>query len=123
MVSRGLAAALLAGTLCSAAAYARPVVSVSPGTGESSSVQLSSTTVSISSPTWRSVPNTAFGPGEDLLFVISWGVITGGYSLLSVHGIETVNGRPSYHLVEDANSAGLVDTFYHVHDRNDSWVD
>jgi len=88
-----------------------------------STFNVTASSVPVPTTVWRSVTNTAFESGEDFFFVISWGVITGGYSSLSVHGIETVQGRPAYHLVEDANSAGVVDTFYHVHDRNDAWLD
>jgi len=94
-----------------------PIVSISPN-GISSSSQTAAST-----DTWRTVPNTAFQAGEDLFFVVRWGLVTGGHSTLAIHGIDQLNGRPAYHLVEDAHSSGLVDTFYSVHDRNDSWLD
>jgi hypothetical protein len=72
---------------------------------------------------WRTVANTAFGPGEHLAFEIKWGVITGGYASLAVDGIEWIDGRPAYHLVSEARSAGIVNTFYKVRDRNDAWLD
>ena len=82
-----------------------------------------STDVVKSSGAWRSLPNSAFGTGEDLTFSISWGVITGGYSTLSVQGIEKIGERLAYHIVEQAHSAGVVNTFYRVSDRNDAWID
>jgi hypothetical protein len=72
---------------------------------------------------WRTVPNTAFQSNEDYYFAIKWGIITAGYSNLSVMGIENVGGRPAFHLVSTAHSAGVVNTFYQVYDRNDAWVD
>src|SRR5262249_9878796 len=77
----------------------------------------------VSSSTWRTVPNAAFQPGEDLFYVVRWGFITGGHSSLAIHGIDTVVGRPAYHIVSEAHSSGLVDTFYSTHDRNESWLD
>jgi hypothetical protein len=107
------AALCLAGT---GAAQERATVSLS-------SFTLEGTTVTIASSSWRSVPNAAFHAGEDMFYVIRWGVITGGYSTLSVHGLDEVEGRRAYHLVEQAHSAGWVDAFYTVHDRNDAWLD
>jgi hypothetical protein len=66
---------------------------------------------------------TAFQEGEHLVFRIRWGAITGGYSTLSVPAIEQVAGQPAYHIVSEARSAGIVDTFYHVEDKNESWLD
>src|SRR5258708_4958049 len=64
-----------------------------------------------------------FQEGEDLLFRIRWGAVTGGYSSLSVKDIAQVAGRPAYHIVSEAHSTGFVDTFYHVEDRNEAWLD
>ena len=86
-------------------------------------VHVSTAIVTSSTATWRVVLNTAFGTEEDLRYVISWGVVTGGYSTLNIRGLENINGRMAYHIVSDADSTGLVDTFYHVHDRNEAWLD
>lgn len=83
--------------------------------------------VNPSSPTvnrpWRNVPNTAFSAGEECAFVVKWGVITGGRSSLSIKEIDPIEGRPAYHLLSEARSAGVVSTFYKVYDRNDAWLD
>jgi hypothetical protein len=65
---------------------------------------------------------TAFQEGEDLKFVVKWGVVTGGYSSLKVQNTETVEGEPTYHIVAEAHSTGLVNSMYHVNDRNEAWV-
>lgn len=102
-----------------------PVVSPSTFTIAISSYMTvsSNPTVNISTEVWRTVPNTAFHREEDFFYLVRWGLITGGYSTLSVRGIDVVGSRPAYHLVSDAHSSGLVDTFYKVHDRNDVWLD
>ena len=66
---------------------------------------------------------TAFREGEDLTFAIKWGVVKGGYSSLKVQNIETIDGRPTYHVVAEAHSTGLVNTMYHVNDRNEAWLE
>jgi hypothetical protein len=76
-----------------------------------------------STDTWRTVQNTAFGVGEDLFFVVKWGVITGGHSTLAIRNIEEISGRPTYHIVSEARSVGVVDAFYKTRDRNETWLD
>ena len=90
-----------------------------------STYTLTVSTVTLFSNTsnWRSAVNKAFEPGEFYNFLVTWGVITGGSSSLSVQKLETLEGRPAYHIVSRANSSGIVDTFYHVHDTNESWLD
>jgi hypothetical protein len=65
----------------------------------------------------------AFQEGEHLTFIIKWGLVTGGYSSLKVQNTETIDGRPTYHVVAEAKSTGMVDTFYRVRDRNEAWID
>jgi hypothetical protein len=66
---------------------------------------------------------STFQEGEDFLYAIRWGAITGGHSTLSVRSVQDVDGRPAYHLVSEAHSSGIVDSFYHVDDRNEAWLD
>jgi hypothetical protein len=73
--------------------------------------------------TWRSVQNTAFKEGEYLRFAVSWGVITAGYSTLEVREAKNLDGRPAYHIVSQAKSVGMVDTFFNVNDLNEAWLD
>jgi len=72
---------------------------------------------------WRSVDNHAFHPGEDLSFVIKWGLVSGGYADLILQGPDRVDDRLAYHLVSETHSTGIVETFYHVQDRHDIWID
>jgi len=65
----------------------------------------------------------AFREGEDLTFAIRWGVVTGGYATLSVPSIDLVEGQPAYHILSEARSTGVVETFYRVRDKNEAWLD
>jgi len=65
----------------------------------------------------------AFREGEDLRFAVKWGMITGGYSSLSINNSEAIDGRPTYHVVAEAHSTGLVNTMYPVNDRNEAWLE
>jgi hypothetical protein len=79
--------------------------------------------VTLVSRPWRVAPAHALTVPESCEFVIKWGLVTAGYSTLSIAGLEVVNGRSAYHLVSEAHSTGVVDTFYKVRDRNESWLD
>ncbi|MFA5975396.1 MAG: DUF3108 domain-containing protein [Elusimicrobiota bacterium] len=67
--------------------------------------------------------STPFQAGESLLFAIRWGAITGGYSTLSVNPLDLTSSTVAYHIISEARSTGIVDTFYHVEDRNEAWLD
>jgi hypothetical protein len=79
--------------------------------------------VAVSTYPWRTVPNTAFRGEEHLFFVVKWGLVTAGYSTLSIHGVEPVRGRPAYHIVSEARSGGMVSALYKVEDHNEAWLD
>jgi hypothetical protein len=99
-----------------------PVVSVSTSPAYITPVAISSYPVT-SSDSWRTVPNHAFREGELLEYVIKWGIVTGGHSSLNVKGIEKLGDRMAYHIVTEAQSIGIVSTFYKTHDRNETWLD
>jgi hypothetical protein len=65
----------------------------------------------------------AFHEGEECIFAIRYGAITAGYSSLTVPNKDVVSGRSAYHLLSEAHSSGIVDTFFHVNDRNEAWLD
>jgi len=77
----------------------------------------------ISSTSWRSISHTPLKADENLRYVVHWGLVTGGYSTLSIQGIENINHRPAFHIVSEAHSVGLTDVLYTVRDHNDSWLD
>ena len=112
--------ALLIGFCLPAATFADDTVALStPAVDTSSASAVSSAPAHV----WRTVPNTAFGVPESLEFVIRWGVVTAGRSTLNVENFEMIDGRQTYHLVSQARSVGMVDTFYRVADRNEAWLD
>jgi len=84
---------------------------------------ISSTTVSASTFTWRQAESTTLPESETLRFVVKWGLVTAGYSTLSIRGVDNVNGRPAYHLLSEATSGGMVSAFYRVEDHNEAWMD
>jgi hypothetical protein len=71
----------------------------------------------------RADAESAFRPGEDLLFQIRWGVVTGGYATLGIPSVDLIEGQPAYHILSEAHSSGMVEAFYKVRDRNEAWMD
>lgn len=65
----------------------------------------------------------SFKEGEDLTFAIKWGVITGGYATLSIPSVDQIGDQKAYHILSEARSTGVVETFYKVRDRNEAWMD
>jgi hypothetical protein len=88
-------------------------------------------TTSIASPAELTGPATSYAPDfkplpvfpEKLRFSVSWGLLSVGHATMNVEEIVMFNGRPAYHLVNEARSNGFCDTFYKVRDRNESWLD
>lgn len=61
-----------------------------------------------------------FGPGERLEYKVKLGIISAGEGWMSVDGVDTVRGRPSYRLSMGLKGGIL---FAKVNDRYRSWVD
>ena len=72
---------------------------------------------------WRSETNNAYSSNEKLRFEVAWQFIVVGYASMDVRGIESINGRPAYHIFTEARSAPFFDVFYKVRNTNESWID
>lgn len=61
-----------------------------------------------------------FNVGEELVYRATFGHVPAGTGRMRVEGIDTVRGRPAYH-VSFALDGGVP--FFAVHDRYESWID
>jgi len=61
-----------------------------------------------------------FAVGEELTFRASFGGVNAGTARMRVSGIDTVRGRPAYHVVFSVDG-GVP--FFRVRDRYESWID
>jgi hypothetical protein len=86
-------------------------------------VMLAAGVMALGASLLRADVQPAFREGEDLVFQIRWGVVTGGYATLSVPSIDLIGGQSAYHILAEARSTGMVDTFYRVRDKNEAWMD
>jgi hypothetical protein len=64
-----------------------------------------------------------FRPGEKLNFVLKWGKIPAGEASLEVRPINTVDGELAYHFVRTAKTNSVVDVFFKVRDKIESFTD
>jgi len=53
-----------------------------------------------------------FPGGENLSFVVRWGLIIGGRASLSIPDMELRDNRPAYHILSEARSVGIVSAVY-----------
>jgi hypothetical protein len=102
--------------------WAPALLSIVMATGKLQAVDVSSAPLA-STFTWRTFAHPALPQKEDLSFVVKWGLVTAGYSNLSIDGISMEHGRPAYHIVSEATSGGMVSAFYRVKDHNEAWLD
>ena len=65
----------------------------------------------------RPVP---FQVGEELVFKATFGIIPAGTAKMRVESIDTVRGRPAYHITF-AIDGGIIG--FRIHDRYESWMD
>ncbi|MFQ5537545.1 MAG: DUF3108 domain-containing protein [Gemmatimonadota bacterium] len=70
-------------------------------------------------PDARAVP-VPFGPGERLEYKVKLGVFSVGEAFMSVNGVDTVRGRPSYAATLSIRGGAL---FAKVNDEFQSWFD
>lgn len=61
--------------------------------------------------------------GETLEYRIYWGFIYVGKSYLRIEKAVTISSRTAWHIVSGARSTDLINAFYKVDDRNESWMD
>ncbi|MBW1667015.1 MAG: DUF3108 domain-containing protein, partial [Deltaproteobacteria bacterium] len=64
-----------------------------------------------------------FTPGEKLTFQVRWSFIPAAKAVLEIHPVEILNGRKAYHFTMISRTHSLVDIFYKVRDRIDSYTD
>ena len=64
-----------------------------------------------------------FQPGEKMHYTLKWGFIPAGEATLEVHDMEEIQGVEAYHFVMTARSNSVIDVFFKVRDRIDSYAD
>ena len=75
------------------------------------------------SSTIRSLPNTAFGVGERLVFDISYGFVTAGHAVMVIPGYKYVSGRKAYEINTYAVSTSAFDNVFKVRDKYSTFLD
>lgn len=61
-----------------------------------------------------------FGPGEHMSYMVKLGIFEVGEGYMSVQGLDTIRGHPTYHLTMYIEG-GIP--MYHLEDKFESWLD
>ena len=73
---------------------------------------------------YRNLDHKTFQAGEKTSYLVHYGLIDAGTAPLEVkESPKKMNGRDMLHIVGHGKSQGMVDFFFHVDDRYESYVD
>jgi hypothetical protein len=64
-----------------------------------------------------------FNPGEKFIYQAKWSSIPAGEASIEILPFETVNGTKAYHFVMKTKTNAMIDPFYIIRDREDSYAD
>ena len=70
----------------------------------------------------KTVVRGAYGHGEVLQYVMSYGFVTGGRGLLTVTD-SIIDGKKVHHMTGTAYTVGMADAIYKIRDKYESFVD
>lgn len=71
----------------------------------------------------RSIPQSAFGVGERLVFNVGYSFIKAGEAVMAVPKIDTLFGRQCYQILFTVNSTPAFSWIYKVEDRYETYLD
>jgi hypothetical protein len=66
--------------------------------------------------------NRSYGAGENLVYSLDYGFITGGKGILSVKDT-LMNGQTVLHIVARGETVGMADALFRIRDRYESFID
>ncbi|NVO21289.1 MAG: DUF3108 domain-containing protein [Bacteroidetes bacterium] len=84
---------------------------------------------SLSAQSYRKIPNNYFNRGEKLNFKVAYhslltGNLTAGSATLELtHENKQIGGRDTYHAIGYGKTTGLIEMFYHIEERFESFFD
>jgi hypothetical protein len=78
---------------------------------------------SVRVPAFRQIPQTAFDVGERLVFDVDYAFFTAGEAVMSIPAMDTIMGRPAFHIVFTVNSTPTFSVIYKVDDRYETFLD
>ena len=74
-------------------------------------------------PEGTTVEPTVWGPGEKMVFKLSYGIVDAGEGILEVKGITQYRGHTVYEIESKANSNRFFSSFYKVRDKITTYLD
>jgi len=74
-------------------------------------------------PPFRSIEQSAFSVGEELIYDVNYGFITAGQAKMAIPRYSWQKGRKCFHVQFLVKSKPFFDSFYRVRDRYESYID
>jgi len=73
----------------------------------------------------KTIPNRdhVLNFGESLVYSVRYGPLRAGETVITLTGVEVVDGDSCYHVVATAETNDFVSAFFHVRDRMESYLD
>jgi hypothetical protein len=76
-----------------------------------------------SAQTAQGIRSAPFYPGETMEYAVEYGVVPAGTLEIGIDKLDTLNGRPAYHIVFRAASNRAISYIYDINSVEQSWFD
>jgi hypothetical protein len=76
-----------------------------------------------SAQTAQGIRSAPFYPGETMEYAVEYGVVPAGTLEIGIDKLDTLNGRPAYHIVFRAASNRAISYLYDINSVEQSWFD
>lgn len=70
-----------------------------------------------------SIRSAPFYPGESMEYAVGYGRLPAGSLEIGIEELDTLDGRPAYHIVFQAASNQAISYIYDINSREESWFD
>ena len=77
----------------------------------------------VQAQTSAGVRSAPFYPGESMEYAVQYGVVPAGTLEIGIDKLDTLNGRPAYHIVFRASSNRAISYLYDINSVEESWFD
>ena len=71
----------------------------------------------------NSIRSAPFYPGESMEYAVGYGRLPAGSLEIGIEELDTLDGRPAYHIVFQAASNQAISYIYDINSREESWFD
>jgi hypothetical protein len=77
----------------------------------------------VAAQTATGIRSAPFYPGESMQYAVGYGRLPAGTLEIGIDELDTLDGRPAYHIVFEAASNQAISYLYDINSREESWFD